>query len=180
MIKQIIELSSPPPPPQKKKKKTVIWGFRSAGTLKPWPQPQVGRDLDELHEIPSGCGFFWGSKCSFDFSTPLKKNNKYFFKRLSYGASWPFGLDQSVRVTHLILAGLGDDGSLCPGLLLFANLGKKFRIGLGGSPCPSVGDYLTGCTAGTNAKKKQEYCRNSTCDVTPAPRKGTGGVMGSK
>ena len=26
---------------------------------------------------------------------------------------------KSVRVTHLILAGVGDDGSLCPGLLLF-------------------------------------------------------------
>ena len=154
-----------------KKKKTVIWGFRSAGTLKPWPQPQVGRDLTLWNSL--GVCFFGGSKCSFDFSTPLKK-------WLSYGASRPFGLDQSVRVTHLILAGLGDDGFLCPGLQLFVNLGKKFRIGPGGSPCPSVGDYLKGCTACTNAKKKREYCRNLTCDMTPAPRKGTGGVMGSK
>ena len=69
------------------------------------------------------------------------------------------------RVTHLILAGLGDDGSFCLGLLLFANLGKKFRIGPGGSPCPSVGDYLTECTACTNAKQKQEYCRNPTWDA---------------
>ena len=70
-----------------------------------------------------------------------------------------------VCVTHLILTGLGDDGSLCPGLLLFANLGKKFRISPGGSPCPSVGDYLTGCTACTNAKKKREYCRNPSWDA---------------
>ena len=30
-----------------------------------------------------------------------------------------------------VLAGAGDDGSLCPGLLLFANIGKEFRIARG-------------------------------------------------
>ena len=46
----------------------------------------------------------------------------------------------------------------------FANLGKKFRIRPKGSPCPSVGSYITGCTACMNAKKKHEYSRNQIGD----------------
>ena len=88
--------------------------------------------------------------------------------------SWPFDSDESVRITHLNLAGVGDDGFLCLGLLLFR---QKFRSSPGESPCPLVGGYLigctactnaqgnpTGCTACTNAKKKREYSRNPTWD----------------
>ena len=44
--------------------------------------------------------------------------------------------DQSVVAAHLILAGVRDDGSLYQGLLLFANIGKKFRIGWGDPLAP--------------------------------------------
>ena len=107
-------------------------------------------------------------------------------------ASRPFGKDQSVVAIHLILAGVGDDGSLCPGLLLFRQYRQKVHeSGPGGSPSPSVGDYLTGCTTCTNAQRtptgctaftkrqkrssstagtrsgtlKREYCRNPTWDA---------------
>ena len=42
--------------------------------------------------------------------------------------------DQSVRATHLILAGVGDDGSLCPGLLLFRQYRQKVHESARGDP----------------------------------------------
>ena len=49
-------------------------------------------------------------------------------------ASRPFGSDQSVRATHLILAGVGDDRSLCPGLLLFRQYRQKVHESAQGDP----------------------------------------------
>ena len=40
-----------------------------------------------------------------------------------------------------------------------ANIGKKFMNRPGEIPLSLKGDYLTGCTACTNAKKEREYCR---------------------
>ena len=47
------------------------------------------------------------------------KSSETILPLLNKIASRSFGSDQSVRATHLILAGVGDDGSLCPGLVLF-------------------------------------------------------------
>ena len=61
----------------------------SAGTLKLWPQPRVGRDLDKLRDLMGaradvlGVWFFGGSKCSFDFSTSLKKKKMPFIPYVS-------------------------------------------------------------------------------------------------
>ena len=44
----------------------------------------------------------------------------------------------------------------------FANIGKKFMNRLGGSPCPSVGDYLTGCTTCTNTQGTPTGCTACT------------------
>ena len=67
------------------------------------------------------------------FSTKKKKKKK---KKLhvEHFSARPYGLDQSVRATHLILAGVGDDGSLCPGLLLFRQYRQKVHESARGNP----------------------------------------------
>ena len=45
-----------------------------------------------------------------------------------------------------------------PAWLLFAYSGKSTAVGQGGSPCPSVGGALTGCTACTNARGTLTGC----------------------
>ena len=115
------------------------------------------------------------------------------------------------RVAHLNLPSLegggGGGGVMGPyasAHCFFSNLGKKFSVSRGGSPCPSEGGALTGCTACTNAKGTLTGCtacmghqrsgstagtRPGTlprwvkvrfCDVTTTPWKGDGGVVGSK
>ena len=59
---------------------------------------------------------------------------------------------------------------LMSGPTAFCQSRQKFRVGRGGSPCPSVGDYLPGCTACTNSKKKREYFRNPTWDAPKVSR----------
>ena len=107
-------------------------------------------------------------------------------------ASRPFGKDQSVRATHLIIAGVGDDGSLCPGLLLFRQYRQKVHESArGGIPLSLSGRlpnwvyymyksprdpnwmycmYKTPksstSTAGTRpGTVKREYCRIPTWDA---------------
>ena len=70
---------------------------------------------------------------------PLKKKQKKKTKKKTADkidkiASRPFGSDQSVRAIHLILAGVGDDGSLCPGLLLFRHYRQKVHESARGDP----------------------------------------------
>ena len=94
----------------------------------------------------------------------------YFHQFHNVIASRPFGSDQSVRVTYLNSAGLGEDGSLCLGLLLFHQPRQKVQNRPGGNPLVPQWEVTnaqgtpTGCTACTNAKKEREYSRNPTWD----------------
>ena len=80
---------------------------------------------------------------------------KFTVYTLSFSCMRNFSLLAKIKVYVLHIwtqLAWGMMGPYARAYCFFANLGKKFRIGLGGFPCPSVGGYLTGCTACTNAQ----------------------------